>query len=95
MARLCTVRFLSAVRAVAARCKLPFALRPGLSQEDMMRTKKITRERKNKKKGQRHPALPSDTTSASSSAKAGTSLPTSMVERKSSSYRASGEEALE
>jgi len=25
--------FLSAVRAVAARCKLPFALRPGLSQE--------------------------------------------------------------
>jgi len=25
--------FPSAVRAVAARCKLPFALRPGLSQE--------------------------------------------------------------
>jgi len=25
--------FLSAVRAVAARCKLPFALHPGLSQE--------------------------------------------------------------
>jgi len=25
--------FLSAVHAVAARCKLPFALRPGLSQE--------------------------------------------------------------
>jgi len=31
MARLCTVRFLSAVRAMAARCKHPFALRPGLS----------------------------------------------------------------
>ena len=31
MARLCTVRFLSAVRAVAAHCKLPFALRLGLS----------------------------------------------------------------
>jgi len=29
MARIYTVRFLSAVRAVAARCKHPFALRPG------------------------------------------------------------------
>jgi len=28
MARLCTVRFLSAVPAVAARCKHPFCLRP-------------------------------------------------------------------
>jgi len=36
--------FLSAVRAVAARCKLPFALRPGLSQEDKVRTKEITNE---------------------------------------------------
>jgi len=44
-ARLCTVRFLSAVRAVAARCKLPSALRPGLSQEDVVRTE-ITKERK-------------------------------------------------
>jgi len=46
MARLCTVRFLSAVRAVAARCKLPSALRPGLSQEDVVRTKEITKERR-------------------------------------------------
>ena len=45
MARLCTVRFLSAVRAVAARCKRPFALRPGLSQEGMKRTKGIRKER--------------------------------------------------
>ena len=29
--------FLSAVRAMAARCKLPFAFRPGLSQEDKVR----------------------------------------------------------
>jgi len=35
MARLCTVRFLSAVRAVAARWKHPFALRPGLSPESV------------------------------------------------------------
>ena len=42
MARLYTVRFLSAVRAVAAHCKRPFALRPGLSQENVMRTKEIT-----------------------------------------------------
>jgi len=41
MARIYAVRFLSAVRAVAARCKLPFALRPGLSQEDVIRTKKL------------------------------------------------------
>ena len=38
MARLSTVRFLSAVRAVAARCKHPFALRPGLSPESVTRT---------------------------------------------------------
>jgi len=44
MARLCAVYFLSAVRAVAARCKLPFALRPGLPHENAMRTKKITKE---------------------------------------------------
>ena len=46
MARLFTVCFLSAVRAVAARCKHPFALRPGLSQEDVVRTKEITKERR-------------------------------------------------
>jgi len=46
MARLCTVRFLSAVRAVAARCKLSSALRPGLSQEEVVRTKEITKERR-------------------------------------------------
>jgi len=34
---------LSAVRAVAARCKLPFALRPGLSEEDEVRTKENTK----------------------------------------------------
>jgi len=49
MARVCTVRFLSAVRAMAARCKLPFALRPDLSHEDLMRTKGITKERKEKR----------------------------------------------
>jgi len=42
IAGLCTIRFLSAVRAVAARCKHPFALRPGLSPEDVTRTKEIT-----------------------------------------------------
>jgi len=31
---------------MAARCKLPFALLPGLSQEDVMRTKEITKEKK-------------------------------------------------
>jgi len=44
LARLCAVYFLSAVRAVAARCKLPFALRPGLPHENAMRTKKIAKE---------------------------------------------------
>jgi len=34
IAGLCTIRFLSAVRAVAVRCKHPFAFRPGLSPED-------------------------------------------------------------
>jgi len=38
--------FPSAVRAVAARCKLSFALRPGLSHEDEVRTKEITKEKK-------------------------------------------------
>jgi len=46
MARLFTVRFLSAVRALAAHCKPPFALRPGLSQEAVRHTKEITKERK-------------------------------------------------
>jgi len=45
MARICTVRFLSAVCAAAARRKLPFALRPGLSQEEVMHTKEMTRRR--------------------------------------------------
>jgi len=51
MARLytTTVRFLSAARAVAARCKHPFAPRAGLSQEDVMRTKEITKERKSER----------------------------------------------
>ena len=31
---------------MAARCKLPFALRPGLSQEDVMRINEITKETK-------------------------------------------------
>jgi hypothetical protein len=35
--------FLTAVRAMAARCKLSFALRPGLSHEDRDRTKEITK----------------------------------------------------
>ena len=39
------IMVLYAVRAVAVRCKLPFALRPVLSQ-DVMRTKGITKERK-------------------------------------------------
>ena len=39
MARWCTGRFLSTVRAVAARFKHPFAIRPGLSPEDVVRTK--------------------------------------------------------
>jgi hypothetical protein len=34
---------LSAVRAVAARCKLPFALRPGLSRECRERTEEMTK----------------------------------------------------
>jgi len=34
-----------ALRSKAARCKLPFVLRPGLSQEDMKRAKEKTKER--------------------------------------------------
>jgi len=45
--------FPSAVRAQVARCKLPFALRPGLSQEDMIRNREITKERQ--KKEQKNP----------------------------------------
>jgi len=44
MTRSCTVCFMSAVRAVAARCKLPFALHPGLSQDEVVRTKEITKK---------------------------------------------------
>jgi len=36
--------FPSAIRTVAARCKLPFALRPDLSQEDKIRTKELQRK---------------------------------------------------
>jgi hypothetical protein len=36
--------FPAAVRAMAARCKLPFAIRPGLTQEDRRRTNEITNE---------------------------------------------------
>ena len=39
--------FPPAVRAVAVCCKLPIALRPGLSQE-VKRTKEITKERQRK-----------------------------------------------
>ena len=49
------VHFPSAVRAVTALCKLPFALRLGLSQ-DLLRAKEITKEkesneRERKKRG--------------------------------------------
>ena len=45
------VRLPSVVCAVVARCKLPFALRPGLSQEDEMAPKKSHRkERKERTK---------------------------------------------
>jgi len=138
MARLFTVRFLSALRAVAARCKHPFALRPGLSPEDVKRAKGITKERraktKDKRKGKkakderkesqrppydvpagamksgvgrnsgvppspvssapapcssRHSRTSSSDTAltASSSASAGTRLPTSVADRKSSTAR--------
>ena len=46
----CTVRFLSAVRAVATRCKRPFALRPGLSQESVSSTKEMTKEKRKEKR---------------------------------------------
>ena len=36
--------FPSTVRAVAARCKLPFALRPGLSREDRCALRKSQRK---------------------------------------------------
>jgi len=61
MARLCTVRFLAAVRAVAARCKLPCALRAGMSPEDVMGTKGITKERKKVREEQRRDAAPAPT----------------------------------
>jgi hypothetical protein len=38
-------RFPAAVRQMAARCKLPSALRLGLSQQRIRRTKEITKER--------------------------------------------------
>jgi len=39
-----------AVRAVAAHCKRPFALRPGLSQEDVSRTKKNYKRKESERK---------------------------------------------
>jgi hypothetical protein len=122
-------RFPAAVRAVAACCKLSFALRPGLSRENRERTKERTNEiakgstqRKRspvpytssadamkecvgRNSGSSSPPVPSSSASAlrsssrslrsrsshsdvplraSSSAGVGTSLPTSVVERKSS-----------
>jgi hypothetical protein len=112
-----TVRFPSAVRAKAARCKLPFALRQGLSQESKSAPRRLQRKDKGKPppillfRGSHEggvgrnsvcssPPAPSSSASpllsssrslrshsdvslcASSSAGAGTSLPTS-VERKS------------
>jgi len=47
--------FWSAVCMVAARCKLPFALRPGLSHDDKVRTKEATKE-SNKRKSD-HPLI--------------------------------------
>ena len=57
MARGYTASFLSAVRAMAAGCKLPFALHPDLSQEDKMRTREITKEKNpNERKRQKKEA---------------------------------------
>jgi len=58
MARLCTVRFLPAVHAVAARCKHPFALRSGPSREDETRAKKITKQRTKERDKGNHLTLP-------------------------------------
>jgi len=59
MARMRTVRFLSAVRTrTAARCKLPFALRKSLPWDDTMRTKEIKspNKRSDKRKCESPPA---------------------------------------
>jgi hypothetical protein len=45
MAAFLSDRFPAAVRAMAARCKLSFALRPSLSQENDYRTKEKTRDK--------------------------------------------------
>jgi len=37
-------RFPAAVRAMAACCKLSFAIRPGMSQEDRRRPNEMTKE---------------------------------------------------
>jgi len=61
MARLCTARFLSAVRAVAAHCKHPFALRPGLPQKMCRAPKKLQRKRSDREetgKRKEHMKLP-------------------------------------
>jgi len=48
--------FPSVVCAVAARCKLPFALRLGLSREYVERTKETTKEKtKSRNRGEAHP----------------------------------------
>jgi len=49
--------FLSAVPAVAARCKLPFALGPGLSQERVTVSKEINKG-KHRRKPSPNPRLP-------------------------------------
>jgi hypothetical protein len=114
-------RFPAAVRAMAARCKLSVALRPGLSHEDRARTKEITNEGTKEivpysssadamkagvgRNSDSSTSAPSSSASAllsshlsllsrsshsdaslcaSSSAGAGTRLPTSVVARKSS-----------
>jgi len=115
--------FPTAVRAMAARCKLSFTIRPGLSQEDRRRPKEMTKEKQEgntlhshsssadaRKAGvgrnrgsstsasslsvsaslsSSHSLLSRTSHSdaslcASSSTGAGASLPTSMVDRKSS-----------
>jgi hypothetical protein len=117
-----TIRFPPAVRSNAARCKLPFALRPGPSRlprviertKEMTKEtmKEMTKERQRKvtpirssiflyrrghkgRRGEKERSLlvlstqslassPFHFHCASSSARAGTRLPTSVVERKSS-----------
>jgi len=48
MAKNMNIPFPIRSQRTAARCKIPFALRPGLSLDDMMRTKEITNKRQRK-----------------------------------------------